>query len=117
MGFVWTVPPEQAFTDLYDQLAARLRQQAIAACYKLAPQIENWLKDNAPWTDRTGNARQALYAEVIPAIGEIVILLSHGVDYGFYLETKYAGRYAVIAPAIDHWLPVVIREMQQVIRS
>lgn len=74
----------------------------------MAPVVENHMKTTAPWTDRTGNARNGLAARAYAEGDEIGIVLYHQVDYGVYLETRFGGRYAVIQPTIDEMGPVVM---------
>ena len=62
--------------------------------------VQNYARTNAPWTDRTGNARQGLAAKYSASGGVHIITISHGVPYGIWLEVKYAGRYAIIEPTI-----------------
>jgi hypothetical protein len=55
------------------------------------------LKTNAPWHDRTGNARNGLHTAANlanPAHKEIVF--AHSVEYGIWLETIESGQWAVI---------------------
>lgn len=76
-----------------------------------APIIEAQAKQNAPWVDRTGNARQGLrgFAEDLNETS-VAIFLTHSVDYGVYLELEYQGRYSIIMPTMEaHYQP--IREM------
>ena len=115
-GVAWQTDPEEAFTNLFDAYAQAVFNAVFVACQRRAPAMENWMKANAPWTDRTGNARQTLKTEVVPALAEIIIYLRHGMTYGFWLETKNAGRYAIISPAIDHWLPIILQDIQAVLR-
>lgn len=99
-----------------------------------APILEAHAKENAPWTDRTANARQALRGYVdgdVPreASGEnaaaypdphdlardvVAIYLSHGMNYGVYLEASMQGRYAIIWPTIQEHLPAIRRMLQRV---
>lgn len=111
-GFEWQTSPSEALVLLYDSYAAWLYQAVVTLCEARAPEIEAWMKHNATWTDRTGLARKTLTARVIAGIGEVVVLLSHGMTYGFWLETRHAGKYAILSPAIDYWLPVIIRDLQ-----
>lgn len=79
--------------------------------------IEAYAKENAPWTDQTANARQSLYAFVETQARETVNLyLSHGMDYGIYLETRWAGRYAIIWPTIQAHLPQITRMLRETFR-
>ena len=59
------------------------------------------LKQNAPWTDRTANARAGLHT--IPSSspgGHYEIVFSHTVHYGIWLEIANSGRYQIIMPTV-----------------
>jgi hypothetical protein len=62
------------------------------------PEATAHMKNYAPWTDRTGNARSGLHAQEHfgPNVAELV--LAHSVSYGIWLETRWNGRYAVLWP-------------------
>lgn len=114
MGFRWETTPETAFTRLAEAYTSALHRGVRAIALARAPEIENWLKDNASWTDRTGNARQTLHTEVEDVVNRMVrIILSHGVDYGIYLELSNAGRYAIVNPGLDHWAPILWRDVRE----
>jgi len=115
-GFEWKVPPEKAFPELADAYAKAIHRGIYAIAQRYAPLIENWMKDNAPWTDRTANARQTLWTEANEVVGQMVqIILSHGMYYGIYLELNNAGRYAIIDPALDHFAPLIWRDVQRML--
>lgn len=115
MSFQWIVPPEQAFTELYDDYARRIYVGIQAIMKRRAPEIEAWMKANAVWTDRTGNARQTLYTEVESALTEITMLLAHGVDYGQWLELAHQGKYAIIGPALDFWARIIWNDILEML--
>lgn len=71
-------------------------------------QLEDYARNNAPWQDDTGNARAGLSARVFNDGGEIVIELSHGVDYGYWLELIQEGRFAILLPTIEALGPRII---------
>ena len=76
-------------------------QKAIAMYAKTkATQLQGYMRTNRPWTDRTGEAKRRLSAEVESGNGEVTIVLSHGVSYGVWLELSNEKRYAIIAPTI-----------------
>lgn len=55
------------------------------------------MKTNAPWTDRTGAARNGLHTQ--PFLGDKrhkEIVFAHSVEYGIWLETIESGQYAII---------------------
>ena len=58
------------------------------------------MREHAPWTDRTGNARSGLFT--IPnLIGKLkTITFSHTMSYGIWLEIKDNGKYAIIMPSV-----------------
>lgn len=80
-----------------------------------ANEAQNFMRQNAPWTDRTANARQGLFARYVnggdsgsgrDAGGRFtsggtrhMIVLYHTMPYGFWLEVKHAGKYQIIMPA------------------
>ena len=58
------------------------------------------LKQNAPWTDRTSAARNGLHTITMLGGSQHVIIYSHAVHYGIWLEVKFSGRDAVILPTM-----------------
>lgn len=62
---------------------------------------ERNMKNNARWTDRTGNARQGLHGTPErERLKKYSIVLSHTVPYGIWLEVRWNGRYAIIQPTL-----------------
>lgn len=87
---------------------------AVAAvAQRLATIMENSAKQNAAWTDRTGNARSGLFgtSESNLAAHLVVIYLSHGpvIDYGVYLEL----RMVVATPLLCGQLRVICHSYMQ----
>lgn len=89
-------------------LDRRLDRAIRGVCRFWDGRIEAAMKYGAPWTDRTSNARNGLSAEYEQVNGNHGITLSHGVDYGIYLETIQEGKYAIILPTIRTYAPKVI---------
>lgn len=113
MSFVWDVPPDEAFVELAEAYETAVHAGVAAIAKRYAPEIENWMKSNAPWTDRTGNARQTLHTEVEEVVNEMIsLVLSHGVEYGKYLELSHGGRFAIIGPALDYFAPKMWADVQ-----
>lgn len=65
-------------------------QRKASGMYALCDNWANTLRDevkiNAKWKDRTSHARQAIHSDVEPGNNEYTIYVSHGVQYGGYLE-------------------------------
>lgn len=68
---------------------------------KAAGEVEAYAKANAIWSDRTGDARAKLRAWADHYGNVVSVTLSHGVDYGFWLEVIQNGRFAIIRPTIE----------------
>ena len=67
-----------------------------------ATKMETWAKQNAPWTDRTGHARQRLTGQAYwenPSI--VVASISHKVDYGKWLELAHQRKYAILEKTLE----------------
>lgn len=78
----------------------------IAAYF--APMFEAHAKENAAWTDRSANARQALHGCHEQAANDIVeIYIAHGMDYGVFLELRWAGKYAILWDTVNVHLPQI----------
>lgn len=86
---------------------ARVLEETEAVAEDFAQDIEDYAKSNAPWADRSGDARAQLETEVETEGEEVVITLSHGVEYGIFLETIQNGEFAIIMPTLEHFAPQV----------
>jgi hypothetical protein len=79
--------------------------------------FEEYAKREAKWVDRTGNARQSLHAYVVELSQDSVrLFLSHGVQYGLFLEVRWAGRLGIIYPTIQRHLPAIQQMLQGIFR-
>lgn len=87
---------EAGLNSFMGRSEAALRMYAETAALKL----QNYMRDNAPWTDRTGHARQRLTGTVTKVTNGYKITLAHGVDYGIWLELAHEKRFAIIQPTI-----------------
>lgn len=119
MSFSWQVTPEQAFVPLVSLYADQIEREIVELCERMADEITEYMKDNAPWTDRTGAARASLFTLVEHEARQMVsILVSHGslIPYGVYLELNYGGRFAIIAPTIDWFGPRLFHEVQAIVQ-
>ncbi len=117
MGFVWHTRPDAAWGDLADAYSRAIQDGVYQLAQAYAVEIEAWMKENAPWTDQTSNARQTLHSEADRLVGGAVeIILAHGMDYGIFLELANGGQYAIIGPALDHFIPLVWRDVQELLR-
>jgi len=114
-GFVWIVPPSASLIQAIVKYGDRVLQAAYAVATYMALVIEAYARQNARWTDRTGNARAGLHTLVDVAAELVVIYLTHGVDYGKYLETIAAGKWAIIMPALQAHYGQVMQMFQEML--
>jgi hypothetical protein len=64
----------------------------------LASNTESQMMIDAPWTDRTGNARTGLRCIHESTGDNHTLTLFHTMEYGFWLEVAHDGKYAIIGP-------------------
>jgi hypothetical protein len=130
-GFRWIKPPE----EIQKALAA-YEKKALAAAHAVAAYVGQAMQDdarqNAPWEDRTGNARGGLFFAIDgfglpPVMGRVsvsgeaaqgegtfdesggpsrlILTLGHTMYYGKYLETAHGAKYAIVMSTIEGHLP------------
>lgn len=66
-----------------------------------AQKMEGWAKENRPWTDRTGAARQRLKGSAYQIDKGYRLEIAHGVNYGIFLELAHERRFAILEPTIQ----------------
>ena len=86
----------RGLSEFDEQARAKLKQ----ACRQTATEMEAYAKENAPWQDRTGDARRGLTGSW--GLNQYVyyIRLAHSVRYGVYLEMYNEKRFEIIAPTL-----------------
>lgn len=95
--------------DYRDSVRYAVRQ--VAEYWK--PVLETYAKENAPWEDRTANARQTLHAFVEDLSNDTVALyLAHGMDYGIWLEVANGGKYAIIWDTLSAHFEAITRMLK-----
>lgn len=113
------------------KLDQRLNRAIFGVAKYWDGRIESHMKHNAPWKDRTTNARNGLFAEAAKLRkGVYAIILAHSVLYGIYLElghhhevvTKAGGvsiwdvkPYPIILPTLDLYGPKVVRTLNKIL--
>lgn len=100
---------DRALLDKLQAAPARSSRALTAIMAYHSPRATAWMRTNAPWTDRTSNARNGLFSKPFSNHPKYGIILAHRVDYGIWLEVRWAGRYAVIRPAIQSQGPEVMK--------
>lgn len=116
--FQWKVSPEQAFQALVKNYGEAIEAEIVRYADSLTDEIAEWMRTEARWTDRTGDARAGLYSDVIHSVRKsVTILFSHGPTIGYSVFLEAHPYYGIIADAIDHWGPVVFRGVQEIVEK
>mgnify|MGYP000863145163 FL=1 len=83
----------------------RMRAALYGLGMQTAAQMEAYAKQNAPWQDQTGHARQGLFGEVLEEDGKLKIRIAHTEEYGVYLELSRKGRRPILEPTAQKFAP------------
>jgi hypothetical protein len=90
-------------SDVLNGLAnLNTRSKAALTVYAetVAKDFESYAKQNRPWKDRTGRARQGLTGYVKSIDNGYRIVIAHTVDYGLWLEMARNKKYAILEPTV-----------------
>jgi len=94
----------EALDRSFDEFGVKAHMIAAQTAEALGPVMEQYAKANAPWDDRTGDARRGLKAIVVHDAQSSTVWLgySSATPYGYFLENyTYNGvSYAIIRPTI-----------------
>lgn len=110
-GLTW----EGDLTTQINQFGLKAKRGMVAGAKMVEPQALKHMKENAPWTDRTGNARNGLSAKTIVENNKVSIVLYHTVPYGPYLELRWSGRYQIIQPTVEMFAPILAATIAKLI--
>ena len=78
-----------------------------------ADELLDYARANAPWTDRTGDARAGLETFAVIDNDSLEIALYHTMDYGQWLEVRWGGKYAIIIPTVETMGGRLLDRMEQ----
>lgn len=88
-----------------DRLGEQTNKECRKRIERYASNVESYMKRNARWDDRTGDARRGLKANIsVEKNGLFRVELSHTVAYGIYLEYRefsVKGRLSILEPTLD----------------
>lgn len=113
-GFSWT--GLEATGKALKEYNGKSHRGIKAAAERIAKEMLEYAKTNAPWEDRTGEARAGLQSAVIvePDGEHISIFLGYGDEtyYGVWLEVMQGGKFAIIGPTINKFQPTIGAEIR-----
>lgn len=94
-----------------DKLANAIEQHDLRVKRVIAGQFlyhravaTDFAKTNAPWTDRTANARAGLHSKVETSNDNTTfdLIVAHTVYYGLWLEVRFSGKFGIIMPTVNY---------------
>lgn len=101
--FTWKARPA-IMAAATGKLATQMESSLMSDLTGVAAAIESYMKNNAPWQDRTGDARRGLQARANQTgAGNFSIIANHTVSYGGFLETGTSrmSAYPILGPGLQ----------------
>jgi hypothetical protein len=101
--FNWIRPPSGMGAECHRRAEA-MAPQLLGMMSELRGDVIDYMKSNAPWQDRTGDAREGLDSTVgITGKGSVTLSAFHTVPYGGFLETGTSrmSAYPILGPALQ----------------
>lgn len=89
----------------FPALEAKIESSLSIIAEKVAGDAQDYMRSEAKWTDRTGNARNGLFAKAFNEPGNHVVVIYHTVNYGIWLEVRFSGKNAIIDPTLAYHGP------------
>lgn len=101
--FTWIKPPSIMANELRRRADA-MEPTLLADLNGLSSDVISYMRTNAPWTNRTGNARAGLESNArVTGSGRVTLSAYHTVPYGGFLETGTSkmSAYPILRPALE----------------
>jgi len=97
-----------------DGLTERLLQQIGILGEATGQKMKSYAQTNAPWTDRTGDARNRLEYESKKDETGVTVSIFHQMDYGVYLEQCNNEKFAILKNARDSQIAEFLQAVQSI---
>lgn len=94
---------------------ARMKKSQAAMNY-WASEIQNAMRADASWIDRTANARNSLSAATEFTADTLTLIARGGgpPDYMVFLELAMAGKYAIIRPTLELYAGKIHQDLARI---
>lgn len=89
----------------------RMRVRTREVLVHFSDEMESYAQDNAPWDDRTGEARDGLQTTVEDNGDEFELILYNESEHGIWLEIAMQQRFQIIMPTIEHFEPLILEAL------
>lgn len=117
--FTWVKPPSIMANEVRRRAAA-MEPTLTGRMAALSSDVISYMRSNAPWTNRTGNARAGLQSNArVTGSGRVTLSAYHTVPYGGFLETGTSkmSAYPILRPALEAHYPEVRKIMDDIAGS
>ncbi len=108
------IDPTKALKGLVE---AELKAKAKIGLYcdAAGKKLESEAKENAPWTDRTGDARKTIQGGKEWEGDKCIAYIAGNKDYSEYLEFANEKKHAVLWPTVNKMQDEIIKGMKNII--
>jgi hypothetical protein len=103
---------EDTLTKNLGTFDSRMQHVVTGVLEYAKPEATTYAKENAPWTDRTGNARKGLHSGTDYGPGWAELYIAHSMYYGIFLEVCNSGKYRIIEPTVRYIGDLILRRME-----
>lgn len=114
----WVEDPVTVWMPRYFQWAQAIHNAVGNRIQARQNEIDQWMKDNAPFQDVTGLARSTLHTDLTEYVYGYVLRFMYAapVRYWVYLEYDHQGKFAILEPAVNYWGPIILDDIQAILR-
>ena len=109
------IDPNKLLAGLGDR-KQRMRHAAETLGMAAAAKLEQTAKQSAPWTDRTGMARQTLQGSSGWVGDKMRVAVAGNMEYSPYLELTHEKQNAVLEPTVQKLTPEILENMRKIVQ-
>lgn len=115
----------KAIIENLEKLEDNIKEECKRVSYETGADMELYAKVNAPWKDRTGNARRELHgrgAESALGFSAQIWQDLYGLnneEYGYTLETAeyFHGKYSILKKTQRHFKDIYFANLKDILES
>lgn len=100
-----------------EDFAKKSRYAVLMYCQTESQRFERYAKTHKKWKNITGHAVQRLKGFVEDNTTKIRIYISHGVEYGKWLELAHGKRYAILWETIKQNSASALRGLNRILEK
>lgn len=119
MTITWNIRPEDVWPRIVQAQVDAIEADIVTLVNSLLDPVQEWMKANHRWQNRTGAAETGLYTDLLRVARQSVhLLMSHGptISYSVYLEYGFAGRLSILGDTADNFWPLLYRGAVEIVR-